>query len=428
MSDYLKKPNWPQRLASTPGYPRPFAPHFGGKRVLVKSLGTTDRKEAKHRAAVVVAVWRQQFKRAASGSAVFPDARSLTDRLNDPQISDVDYWREQMRLADTPGKRTVVEDLVDDAAWAIGLANADAGVDPKSTPEAGHFYFAAMGHGLTDYLDEWIAQLRTTAKTKAMRASDVRRFATSFKTVEDVTRPAVKRWVAVLQNDLARGTISRVLAGLRSYWRFLQSLNVAKEDDEPFSRLDVARQGQRTEQRQPFEPADVVKLLRLAEDREDTALADLIRLAMWSGARVAELCSLTAVNVKADYFDITSSKTAAGRRQVPIHPHLMPTLQRLAHEAGQRTGDPYIIGGQSANRYGDRSGKRLGCGSAGSRQRQGMAGNTCSTRIRKTVATLLQNSGSVPEFVAASILGHEWPTMTFGTYAGSVSMDEKRRR
>ena len=47
--------------------------------------------------------------------------------------------------------------------------------------------------------------------------------------------------------------------------------------------------------------------------------------------------------------------------------------------------------------------------------------------IRKTVATLLQNSGSVPEFVAASILGHEWPTMTFGTYAGSVSMDEKRK-
>ena len=129
----------------------------------------------------------------------------------------------------------------------------------------------------------------------------------------------------------------------------------AKEDDEPFSRLDVARQGQRTEQRQPFEPADVVKLLRLAEDREDTALADLIRLAMWSGARVAELCSLTAANVKADYFD-TSSKTAAGRRQVPIHPQLMPTIQRLAREAGQRAGDPYIIGGQSANKYGDRSG------------------------------------------------------------------------
>ena len=132
----------------------------------------------------------------------------------------------------------------------------------------------------------------------------------------------MKRWVAVLQNDLARGTISRVLAGLRSYWRFLQSLNVAKEDDEPFSRLDVARQGQRTEQRQPFEPADVVKLLRLAEDREDTALADLIRLAMWSGARVAELCSLTAANVKADYFDTVEQdggRTAASADTSPAH-------------------------------------------------------------------------------------------------------------
>ena len=103
-----------------------------------------------------------------------------------------------------------MESLIDDAAYEIGADNVDIGVDPKSDPDAGRFYFAAMGHGLTDYLDEWIAQLRTTAKTTAMRASDVRRFATSFKTVEGVKRPAVKRWVAVLQNDLARGTITRI--------------------------------------------------------------------------------------------------------------------------------------------------------------------------------------------------------------------------
>jgi integrase len=391
MSDYLKKESgrnvWQARL----DIPIRLRPNFGGKRVLVKSLGTTDRKEARHRAAVAVAVWREQFKRATSVR-----------------------------------ERRVIEEEIDDKAYWIGAGNVDQGVSPYTDPEAGQFYFAAMGHGLTDYLDEWIAQLRTTAKTKAMRASDVRRFAASFKTVEDVTRPAVKRWVTVLQNDLARGTITRVLAGLRSYWRFLQSLNVAKENDEPFSRLDVARQGQQTEQRQPFEPADVVKLLRLAEERGDTALADLIRLAMWSGARVAELCSLTAANVKADYFDIVSSKTAAGRRQVPIAPALMPTIQRLAHEAGQRADDPYIIGGQSANRYGDRSGK-LGLRFSRLKAAAGYGPAFVFHSIRKTVATLLQNSGSVPEFVAASILGHEWPTMTFGTYAGSVSMDEKRK-
>ena len=99
MTDYLKKESgrnvWQARL----DIPIRLRPNFGGKRVLVKSLGTTDRKEAKRRAAVAVAVWRQQFKRAASGSAVLPDARSLTDRLNDPQMADVAYWREQMKEA-----------------------------------------------------------------------------------------------------------------------------------------------------------------------------------------------------------------------------------------------------------------------------------------------------------------------------------------
>ena len=202
------------------------------------------------------------------------------------------------------------------------------------------------------------------------------------------------------------------MAGLRSYWRFLQSLNVAEDDDEPFSRLDVARQGRRTEERQPFEPADMVKLLRLVEERGDTALADLIRLAMWSGARVAELCSLTAANVKTDYFDIVSSKTAAGRRQVPI-------IQRLAHEPGKRGDDSCIIGGQAANRYGDRSGK-LGLRFSRLKAASGYGGEYVFHSIRKTVATPLQNSGSVPEFVAASILGHEWPTMTFGTTNGNL--------
>jgi integrase len=41
--------------------------------------------------------------------------------------------------------------------------------------------------------------------------------------------------------------------------------------------------------------------------------------------------------------------------------------------------------------------------------------------IRKTVATMLQNAG-VPEATAAAILGHEVPTMTFGSYSGGPSL------
>ena len=45
--------------------------------------------------------------------------------------------------------------------------------------------------------------------------------------------------------------------------------------------------------------------------------------------------------------------------------------------------------------------------------------------IRKTVATLLEDSG-VAENVAADILGHDKPTMTYGLYSGGTSLATKR--
>jgi len=41
------------------------------------------------------------------------------------------------------------------------------------------------------------------------------------------------------------------------------------------------------------------------------------------------------------------------------------------------------------------------------------------------VATLLENAG-VPEGVAADIIGHDKPTMTYGLYSGGASMKTKR--
>jgi integrase len=44
--------------------------------------------------------------------------------------------------------------------------------------------------------------------------------------------------------------------------------------------------------------------------------------------------------------------------------------------------------------------------------------------IRKTVATIFKDAG-VPEATAADILGHEIATMSYGVYAGDVSLVTK---
>jgi integrase len=46
--------------------------------------------------------------------------------------------------------------------------------------------------------------------------------------------------------------------------------------------------------------------------------------------------------------------------------------------------------------------------------------------IRKTLTTMLENAG-VTENIAADIVGHEKPRITYGLYSGGASLDTKRK-
>ena|SRR5579872_3591111 len=117
---------------------------------------------------------------------------------------------------------------------------------------------------------------------------------------------------------------------------------------------------------------------------------------------------------------VTDAKTEAGRREVPIHSKLAPILTRLI----KASRDGYVLSGLSRNKYGDRSnaiGKRFGY----LKRALGFGGQHVFHSIRKTVATLLEDAG-VAENIAADILGHDKPTMTYGLYSGGTSLKTKR--
>ena len=265
---------------------------------------------------------------------------------------------------------------------------------------------------------------QVTAKTKDMQRSDVERFAARFPEIDDVHRPEVRRWITQLMNDdgLTPKTVQRILSALRGYWRYLQSIGVADDEHEPFSRLDVARQIKRTaprSKRQPFEPADVLKLLDAAIEKGDDQLPDLIRLGMYTGCRIEELCALKTKHVADDHFQIVDAKTEAGVRDVPTHRELAQTMARLVDQS--REG--YVLSRLTTNKYGDRSnaiGKKFGK----LKTAQGFGPQYVFHSIRKTVVTMLENAG-VPENVVADIVGHEKPTMTYGLYSGGVSLAVK---
>ena len=353
--------------------------------------------------------------------------KEIAAARNEPVDDDAAYWRRKLRNAKTEKRRQTVLEQIEYAAWDIGAINVEnIGDTPSSDPEARRFYASATGLlvAFTEHLDEWLSTSNATAKTQDMQRSDVRRFAHELQTVQDVTRPEVRRWITKLMNEggLAPKTVQRILSALRGYWRYLQSINVADEDHEPFSKLEVARQNKRTGRRsgrQPFEPGDILKLLDAA--KEDAQLADLIRLGMWTGCRIEELCALKVEQMKDDHFEVIDAKTEAGWRDVPIHRKLAQTLARQVQESA----DGYVLSGLTVNKYGDRSnaiGKRFGK----LKTELGFGSQFVFHSLRKTVVTILENAG-VAENIVADIVGHEKTTMTYGLYSGGLSLALKRK-
>ncbi len=410
MASYLQKRR--RRWYAVLEIPKALRPHFGNKPRFIQSLETDSRIVAQRRVGPVIAPWRSEIARARQ-------------EPND----DAAFFRRALRNAKTEEQRQAILEQIDYAAWDIGAINVEnIGDKPSSDPEARRFYAVATGAlvPLTEHLDEWLSTSRTTAKTQDMRRFVVKRFAAKFAMVQDVNRKDVRHWITALMNgggNLTPRTVQRILGALRGYWRYLQSIEVAGEDHEPFSRLDVARQNKRTEprsKRQPFEPADVVKLLDAAIERGDDQLADLIRLGMWTGCRIEELCALKVEQVKGDHFAVGEAKTAAGWRDVPIHRELAQTMARLI----EGSKDGHVLSGLGVNKYGERSngvGKRFGR----LKTELGFGPQHVFHSLRKTVVTILENAG-VPENVVADIVGHEKTTMTYGLYSGGVSLAVKR--
>jgi integrase len=410
MPDYLQKRR--RRWYAVLEIPDTVRKQLGGKPRFIKSLNTDSRTVAARRVAIVITSWKKQ----------------IADARGEPNEDDAAYWRKALRNAKTEEERQSILEQITDAADLIGMVTVEnIGDDLTKSPEARRFYAEATGARtiFTEHLDEWLATSRATEKTRDMFKAAVNRFAVKFPVVQDVTRPEVRRWVTTLMNDdgLAPKTVQRILSAIRGYWRYLQTIKVAGEDDEPFSKLDVARQAKRAEPQaswRPFAPADVLKLLGDAAKAKDEELADLIRLGMWTGCRIEELCALKIEEVKPDHFSVADAKTKAGWRDVPIHPKLAVTMKKLI--AKRKSG--YVLASLTTNKYDDRSnaiGKRFGR----LKKAKGFGPQFVFHSIRKTVVTILENAG-VPESVVAEIVGHEHPTMTFGLYSGGVSLAVKR--
>jgi len=368
----------------------------------------TDNKAQAERLASLL--WLHDWKRRLEGEAAAQDDEEAL------------FFRDLIRDAHTDADREALKDHVADLAEARH-DKAERRGDDTAAEEAIRFVKVATGRlvALTEHLDAWIAAIGDTEKTKAMKRAEVVKLGRQYAYVQDLDGEAATKWLSALAKGGATSkTIGRILSFLRGYWRYLREEGVTKAD--PFAGLSPPSTARKAKGWVPFTPAQVVDLRNRASEKGDHELVDLIELGMWSGARVEELCALKVpeVDLTGKSFNIADAKTEAGVREVPIHESLLPTMKCLI---GKRT-DGYVLADLTENKFGDRSnaiGKRFGKLKA----KAGFGRAHVFHSIRKTVVTQLENAG-VSENLAADIVGHEKPRITYGLYSGGATLEVKR--
>lgn len=79
----------------------------------------------------------------------------------------------------------------------------------------------------------------------------------------------------------------------------------------------------------PFTTQQINKVWRCTQEN-----TDLVLILLYTGMRVGELLNLkkSNINLKQKYFDIVTSKTKSGIRIIPIHPRILPIVERRIKE------------------------------------------------------------------------------------------------
>jgi len=211
--------------------------------------------------------------------------------------------------------------------------------------------------------------------------------------LKEINKKKVVEYVQFLGNDYAHGTITAHLSRLKSVWIHAYKRGEIKHKTSPFCDHDLsAYRGEGSAQKQLFSDGQFKQIMNESPNK----LKNLVRLAMYTGARLSELCNATEEKFEGvRCMVIKTGKTASAARVVPL-PSQVEDIKL-----------PLMLDTKSAGRTFSRF--------------KVAKVTTDKTRsfhsLRAHFATAAQRA-KVPEFDAAKIIGHKTgETMSYGYYA-----------
>ena len=379
-----------------------------GKTNLRRSLKTRDKNKAAISHGILIGKWKMEIDQLRGAGGDMSHYRALYERLDDQDPSKDGF-----------------EDFLLDLATGGKDVNA---LDPQEEQQAIKKYKLLTGQlkKTEEFIAAWLKSRRVEPKTLRSDKSKVTVMANEMPLLSDITKPNVRKWCLQMEEDSKSiKTIGSYLSACREFWNYLERQGeIPSDSNTPFNSRDVlpTRRSKKEISRDNtswavFNKAEVNSLLNGA--KKDAMLYDLIKIGIYTGARIEEICSVKVTDIAEESFTIRDSKTPSGNREVPLHDQLKDLIKELKNSSQ----DGYLLSGLSEDKDGKRSGaigKRFGR----LKNQLGFERRYVFHSFRKTVVTLLEQAG-ISENLAADIVGHEKPRITYGLYSGGSSLEQK---
>ena len=291
------------------------------------------------------------------------------------------------------------------------------------------FYKVAKGEGtlLHSQVETWLGEQAgvITGQTISQHRTAVNGFlawAGEGELVEDVSRKRAGEYVSHLlapDSAIRRRTVGRYVSSLSSFWKWLEARGLATQGNNPWRGHGIDKKSSRgeTKERRQWTDGALIKILSSSYTQRYTKIFhDLVRLTLATGARMEELCTLTAgdVHQRDDgwWITIREGKTKAALRDIPVHESAAHVLKRRLKDAKGFIFEGLIPGGPDKKRswhvskaFG-RFTRKLGLGDA----------REVFHSLRNTFIEAME-AAEVPESTVKLIVGHARQSMTFGRYS-----------
>lgn len=385
--------------------PEDVRDHFGC-REFTRTLNTADPYKAEKLAASLIVQWKELIQSAR----LSPQTTTTSMETRQEALERLrGMWRDTLKN-DDPRTSEAMEFVVTDEMESLNLSFQEQKIVRGET-----ISFSSQIEPYTSQLTEEGQSPKTIDDIRSICT----RFARHFKTSSEVNLEEFRTFLKELPGRTG-GSSASITQKLKVKNRLLQFLKFCGAKSLVNELSDIQFKTKRVKELNKSQPftTDEIKLLldsSASRSKDGEILTGLIMMALYTGARIEELCELLKTDINVASIRIKGTKTKASDRLIPIHPDLKPVIEYFKTSHNEAS----LIPGLTPDKYGKRSGA-IGKKFGRLKTRLGFGAEHRFHSLRTTFLQALRNVGT-PEDISALFAGHANSNLTYGYYANKVT-------